>query len=129
MEYTIIFIAVLGLLLSIYAYIIERKLEANKKYKAICDINDKISCSRAFESKYGKMLGISNSTAGIFFYILVIINSFFSIKYVLYLAVFSVLGSIILAYLSYVKLKTFCLVCTGVYIINVLLLIFSFIAL
>ena len=121
-----IIIAIVGLLVSAYAYVTELNLHKNKDYHALCDINNRISCSRAFMSKYGKMFGISNSLGGIFFYLTVIVLSFFNPIYVFYLSIIAVLGSIVLAYFSYIKLRTFCLVCTAAYLINILLFIFSY---
>jgi len=122
----IIIISIIGVLLSIYAYHTEIKIRANKKYKPVCDISKNISCTKAFQSKYGKLFGVPNSLLGIFFYILIILLSFFSLKIVFYLAILSVLGSTVLSYFSYYKLKTFCVVCTSIYIVNILLLIFSY---
>lgn len=129
MTLPIIIVSSIGFLLSIYAYYTERKLHSIKNYHASCDINKRISCSKAFLSKYGKLFGIPNSLLGIFFYLLIIILYVINIKIIFYLAILAFLGSIPLAYFSYLKLKTFCLVCTSIYIINILLLIFSYLAL
>ena len=120
-------ISVVGFLLSIYAYYVEKKSEKNKEYKAICDLSENMSCNKAFTSEYGKLMGISNSIYGIFFYILILLLIQYNyLNYVFYLALLSVLGSIYLAYISYFKLKNFCLVCTSIYTVNILLLIFSY---
>ncbi len=124
--------AVIGLLLSIYAYYIEIQASKNPKYKAICDINDHASCGKVVTSKYGKMVdGISNSLGGIFFYVTVFVLTFFNLIVFGYPAIFllcvaSLLGSMVLAYIQYFKIKSLCLVCTGVYIVNILLVVFSF---
>lgn len=119
-------LAVIGFWLSFYAYYVEKK-SRNKNYKPICNISKNISCTKAFLSKYGKLLGKSNSVFGMFFYPTIYLLSFFNlISYIFYLSMFSVLGSLYLAYLSYIKLKTFCLVCTSIYLINILLLFFSY---
>lgn len=123
MEYKII-IPIIGLILSIYAYYVEFKIK-NKKYKAGCDINAKISCSKAFSSSYGKLIGVSNSLIGIFFYILIIILFYIKLELIFYFALFSVIGSIYLAYLQFFKIKSFCLVCSSIYFINILLFISS----
>ena len=123
---SIIILSLIGLVLSAYAYSIERKLKKQEDYKAICDIHEKMSCSKAFSSKYGSLLGISNSLKGIFFYTILIILSFVSPKAVFYLSILSVLGTVYLAYVLYFKLKNFCVVCTLIYLVNILLLIFSY---
>jgi vitamin-K-epoxide reductase (warfarin-sensitive) len=119
-------IIVIGFLLSVYAYSVECKKNKNNKYKAICDINDRMSCSKAFLSPYGKIFGVKNSLFGIVFYVILFGLSFYSLTYVFYLSVLAVLGSIYLAYLLYFKIKSVCLVCTSIYLVNILLLIFSY---
>ncbi len=118
--------AVIGLVLSIYSVYVEKKYENNKSYKAVCDVNDKFSCTKAFSSRYGRLAGISNSAVGIIFYIIILALNFYNINYVFYLSILSFLGVIYLAYLQYIKMKNFCIVCTGIYIVNLLLLIFSY---
>ncbi len=72
------------------------------------------------------MFGVPNSLLGLGFYLFVLVMSFTVYKaYIVYFAAFSLLFSVYLAYLSYVKMKNYCLVCNGVYVINVLLLVFS----
>ena len=122
---TIIIISIIGILLSTYAYYIEKKSSKNKNYKAICDISEKASCSKTLSSKYGKLMGISNSIFGILFYLIIILLFYLNKELIFYLAILSILGSIYLAYLQYFKLKNFCLVCNLIYVVNILLLIFS----
>ncbi len=43
-------LAVVGILLSAYALYVDRKIDRKADYKAVCDINDRVSCSRAFKS-------------------------------------------------------------------------------
>jgi len=121
----IIIIAIIGIFLSAYALYVEKKMRIDKKYNAVCDISKNISCSRAFRSKYGKLFGVSNSLIGILFYFLVIVFYFINLNFVLYISILAVVGSFYLAYISYVKMKNFCLVCTGIYLVNILLLLFS----
>ena len=122
---SIVITAIIGVILSIYAYYVEKKHEKNANYKAFCDISDKASCSVAFSSKYGKLIGISNSLLGIIFYLLVIVLFYTYKEFIIYLAILSILCSIYLAYIQYAKIKNFCLVCTTIYLVNILLLIFS----
>ena len=122
---SILVLGVIGFLLSWYSYYAEKKFCRTRR-KMICDINDKISCTKAFTSVYGKTFGISNSIYGMVFYLVVLISSFYDIRYVFYLSILSVLGSIYLAYILYFKVKSFCLVCSSIYLVNILLLIFSY---
>ncbi len=120
-------IAGVGILLSLYTEYVEYKLRKNNNYKAACDINNKMSCSRTFHSSYSKMLGISNGWWGLLYYLAVIGLVFFGkMDFVLYATIIGVLFSARLANILYFKLKNFCLVCNGFYLVNVLLLVFAY---
>ena len=119
--------AFIGLLLSSYALYVEKKTNRSTSYKAACDISDKISCTKAFKSKYSKIMGLSNSLFGLFVYIFILALTFYGDgKIIFFLSTFIILGSIYLAYISYFKLKNLCVVCTSIYLINFLLLVFSY---
>ena len=118
--------AIIGFLLSIYAYYVGKKAEKQADYHAVCDISDTMNCAKVVGGEYGKTAGISNSIGGMLFYILIIILISFNLTFVFYLAVLSILGSLYLAYIQYFKIKKFCLICSSIYIVNILLLIFSY---
>ena len=42
---------ILGIIVSVYALYVEMTKLQNKDFKAMCDINEKISCSKVFTSK------------------------------------------------------------------------------
>ncbi len=115
-----------GLLLALYAMHVEHKATRNKRYRALCDINDRISCSKAFTSRYGYHFGISNAVWGVVFYVLVGALLFLEAFWVVFvLALIATLGSFYLAYFLYFKLKDFCIICTGIYLVNLALLVTS----
>ena len=115
-----------GIILSAYTLYIGYKTKKDSSYKAVCDISNKMSCTRTFHSSYGKTLGVPNGWWGLLFYILIIgLSVFGCYNLVLYAAIFGVLYSARLAYILYFKLKNFCLVCNGIYLVNILLLIFA----
>tara|TARA_Y100000034_G_scaffold136399_1_gene212620 strand:- start:2838 stop:3230 length:393 start_codon:yes stop_codon:yes gene_type:complete len=121
-------LAITGLILSLYSLYVEKKLEVHKSYSPVCDISKGISCSTAFKSSYSKTFGVKNSILGSGFYALILLLSVTSFApLILYLAAFGILTTIYLAYISYFKLKNFCLVCTFIYLTNVLLFILSLI--
>ena len=123
----IILLALAGIVISIYAYTVEMNISKNPEYKPACDISDKISCTRVMGSSYGKMLGISNALIGMAFYaVLFVLACFSAASLIFYLSIAAVIASIALAYISYFKVKSFCLVCTSVYVVNVLLLVVSY---
>ena len=127
MATSIIILSVIGFLLSCYAYHIGKKAEQETSYKSICDIQDNMSCSKAFSSGFGKIAGFSNSIVGILFYLTIFVLVLFqNTSIIFYLSIVAVLVSLYLAYLLYFKLKNFCLICNGIYVVNILLLIFSY---
>jgi len=126
MVFIIQLLAIAGFLLSFYILYVEKKTEQDKNYQPLCDISDKISCTKVSKSKWGKTFGIANAVYGLLFYALLFILTFINIKLIFYLAALSVLSSFYLAYVLYFKLKTVCLVCYSVYIVNIFLLIFSY---
>lgn len=119
-------IAAIGFLLSFYGWYVERQARSDKDYKAVCDISESMSCTNAFTSEYGKLISLSNSVWGMLFYSLVILLAFHQqMTAILGLAAFAVLGSVYLAYIQYIRMKNFCLVCTAIYLVNVALLVAS----
>jgi uncharacterized membrane protein len=114
-----------GFLISLYALIVRHKVLQSASYSPLCDIRANISCSKALGSRYGKTLGIPNPLAGLFFYAFLFLLSFGYMHLTLYPAAAAVLFSLYLAYISYIKQKNFCLVCTFTYLVNIALLIIA----
>jgi vitamin-K-epoxide reductase (warfarin-sensitive) len=124
MNIVVLILASVGLVVSIYAYLVEQKVKENSAYKPACDINNKISCTKAFKSKYSSVMGISNTIIGILFYSLILVTQFLGWSWLIYcLTIAGALASIVAAYILYAKVGSFCLVCTMIYIINFSLLI------
>ena len=120
-------LSILGLLVSLYAFRTELKIKHDKKFKAICDKNNKVSCSKAFLSKYNNLSGIPNSLAGVIFYLILFLLITYNLKeFIFPLTLLAFIGSLFLGYLSYVKLKVFCIVCNLIYLINLGLVILSY---
>ncbi len=118
-------VASIGILLAAYAIFVEYKLKRNSEYRPVCEINDRASCKVAFNSKYGRMLGISNAVLGIAFYIIFIVVTFTAFtNFLLLISIAAVLSSAYLAYALYFKLRNLCIVCTFTYLVNILLLYF-----
>ena len=115
-------LAALGLLLSAYALWVMR--HRSRSYHPLCDLHERISCTRAFTSAYAYTFGVHNAWYGIAFYAIVLAAALLGQgRLVLLLAIAAALRSAHLAYVSYVKQRNFCVVCTAVYIVNALLLI------
>ena len=119
-------LAVIGFLLSLYSLRTEKKVEQDPGHRAVCDINDRVSCTATFKSKWGKHFGVANGVYGIGFYVVVFILAMLAqIPIILYLSILAILGSLYLAYILYFKLKKICLICSSLYAVNILLLVFS----
>ena len=118
-------ITVCGFLISLYALYVRQKVLKAPTYSPICDIRANISCSKALGSRYSKTMGIPNPLAGLLFYALVFVLSFAYMHLVIYPVLASVLFSLYLAYISYIKQKNFCLVCTLTYVVNIALLVIA----
>ena len=128
MGLTLVALSAIGILLSVYALYVERKAKADIKYKAVCDISDKMSCSTVFRSDYGKVFfSIPNSAIGIVAYAVLLILAILNFnQYIFYLSIIAVLSTVYLAYVLFIKLQNTCLVCIGTYATNILLFIFSY---
>ncbi len=125
MEIAILILAVIGLLLSLYANNVGRKLEV-KNYRPLCDISGRVSCTRAFSSPYGKTFGVYNSVYGIIFYLIIVVLALLNEpQYIFILSLLAFIGTIYLVY-ALIKIRTFCVVCASIYVINILLLIVSY---
>jgi len=132
----LIFSCLVGLGLSLYSYIVELFLEENKNYKPLCDVSEHMSCTKAFGSAYGKGFGIfdkgsifykPNSFYGIVFYSMVatfsLTNSPVAVNGSLFLIILSNFISLYVAYILYFILANLCVVCLGIYVVNVINLV------
>jgi vitamin-K-epoxide reductase (warfarin-sensitive) len=129
---------VLGAVLSLYTLYVELQLESNRNFKALCDINSWVSCSKVFMSKYGRSFGLipkghplnlPNPVFGIFFYMTQMILTIFCgsdktlIRAIIGLSIVSNLGSLYLGYILFFILHDFCVVCVTIYVINLFMLL------
>lgn len=120
----IIGLAALGFVISLYTYLIEQKIRNNSEYKPVCDISDRISCSKVINSEYSNIFFFSNAIAGMLFYAGVVILALLSLTQLLLIAsIASCVFTCYLAYLLYFKIKSYCILCTSLYIINFAILI------
>jgi vitamin-K-epoxide reductase (warfarin-sensitive) len=127
MMIAVFIIACIGLAISIYGIKVERSIQENSIYKPACDISDAISCSRPFLSEYNKMLGISNIWVSALYYCVIMISTFMESPVLpLILSIIGVAVSITYAYILYFKIRSFCLICTSLYIVNIALMIACF---
>lgn len=122
-------LACIGLALSAYGLFIEYNLQRNPSYKPMCDVSDYVSCSKPLSSSYSSLFIVSNTVAGLVFYALIFIFALFEYTtLIFYASCGAMLVSFVLAYLLFVKIKAFCLLCTALYVVNVGLLISSYLS-
>jgi len=123
----LLILATIGLLISIYGITVERKLQQDAQYKAACDISDTISCTRLFLSPYGKMLGISNIWASAGYYVMIIAAILLNQpQLVMLITASGLLVTIVFAYILYFKVKSLCLICTSLYVVNIALFVICY---
>lgn len=126
MQLSLIFISLFGLALSFYAYLIERTLAKNPTYKPVCDISDKMSCTAPIKSTYSKLLSLSNAVWGMLFYTTIILMALLHMKQAaLLITTIGIIYSIYLAYILAFKIRSWCLICTSLYIIDITLFVLS----
>jgi uncharacterized membrane protein len=123
----IVIIALVGVALSLYACIVEQKIKTNPEYKPACNLSDVISCTKPMESPYSKLFFISNTYLGIIYYCAMILLTVMGYNQLAFLlAISGVIMSAIFAYLLYFKIKALCLICTSIYLVNIALLIATY---
>jgi uncharacterized membrane protein len=126
MIFVTFFISILGFMISFYAFVLEQRVKKDASYKPLCDINSWISCSKPILSKYGNIFYVSNALVGMVFYSIVAYLSIMSRANMLFFAsLLAVIVSLILGYILYFKIKSLCLLCTALYLINIILLLMT----
>ncbi len=132
-----VILSLLGILDSVYTQIIHNKLiESQFTYRSFCTISEFINCDVVIASRYGKILGIPNSYFGMITYSLILIFVlFYSIKgkpernifysWMFGFSLFTSLFSIYLFAISLLVIKAICLMCIGIYLINLSMLVIA----
>merc|ERR1712212_391568 len=141
-----LFLYFFGLTISAYSYYVSMAKKADENYVALCDIDEKISCSKVFTSKYGKGFGLvelitgdethpmnqPNSLYGIIFYALFGMlylcsgSSNFLANLQFYSFILANVMSCYLGYILYFVLEDLCVLCLSTYVVNFMLLLLSY---
>merc|ERR1712212_1086421 len=141
-----LFLYTVGLTISGYSYYVSMAKKADENYVALCDIDETISCSKVFTSKYGKGFGLvelitgdenhplnqPNSLYGIIFYALfgLLYLCSGSSNFLANLQFYSFLlangMSCYLGYILYFVLKDLCVLCISTYAVSFILLLLSY---
>ncbi|KAF4113925.1 vitamin K epoxide reductase complex subunit 1-like protein 1 [Onychostoma macrolepis] len=132
-----------GILLSLYAFHVEREKTRDANYRAMCDLSSSISCSKVFTSRWGRGFGLlgsifgndsavnqPNSVYGILFYIFQLLlgltASAMAALILMTTSIASVMGSLYLGYILYFVLKDFCVICITTYALNFILFVLNY---
>lgn len=122
----IFILSFIGFGISLYTYLLEQKIKQTPDYKPACDLSDTVSCTKPIKSNYGKLFFVSNSVMGMLYYCGVALLAFLNASMLLVLASFGgIIVSCILAYILYFKIKSFCLLCNALYIVNIAIFVLS----
>ncbi|XP_039612757.1 vitamin K epoxide reductase complex subunit 1-like protein 1 [Polypterus senegalus] len=136
-------VCLLGILLSVYAYHVQREVTKDPNYVALCDLNDSLSCSKVFTSRWGRGFGLlgsifgknsamnqPNSVYSFAFYVLQMLlgmtASAMAALILMGTSIVSVIGSLYLSYILYFVLKDLCIICITTYTLNFILLILNY---
>lgn len=123
----ILILATIGFAISLYAYITEQHVKNDRSFKAACDLSDTVSCTKVMLSPYATMFGISNALLGAAYYTLIVILAALNLTNIIfYAAIAACLVSCYFAYLLLFKIKSFCVLCTSLYVVNILMLFFAY---
>lgn len=130
---TILILSILGIIISIELTHLHLKIIVEPEYQSFCNISDKINCDVVNSSKYSEILFIPISHLGTLTYIFIFILALFSLKghplsnllntFNLLIFIFCNLYSLFLFYISLFVIKSLCILCCGLYLINLGLLI------
>lgn len=136
-------VCAVGILLSLYACHLEREKGRDLHYQALCDVSERVRCSAAIASRWGRGFGLlgsifgkdsainqPNSVFGLVFYILQMLlgmtASAVAALILMTSSIVSVIGSLYLAYILYFVLKEFCIICVTTYLLNFILFIINY---
>jgi len=123
----IIGLAVVGLVAAISSSYMHYQLVTDPSYTSFCDVNESVSCTQLYESRYGSVAGVPVALGGVFWFGVVLLLSFAAARapeasqpsVSTYLRVWSLVGLAVVGYMAYASLfvlRTFCILCGVVYV-------------
>ncbi len=119
-------VAVIGFCISLYTYLLEKKVKENPDFKPACDLSDRVSCTKPMFSPYANLFYFSNALVGMAYYFLIVVLALLHAPTLLVIATIGgFIVSCILGYFLYFKIKSLCILCTSMYIINLILLVLA----
>ena len=117
-------LCILGTIISLYTCYVEAKLIYFGETTASCDINNKYVCSKVITSEYSKLFfNIPNCVFGCIIYPIILFLSIYNDYYIYFINIIWIM-SLVLSYLLLFILKHSCVLCTGIHVINFLLVLY-----
>ncbi len=127
----IIIIGFLGVVIATELTSLHLKILSEPNFESFCNISKSVNCDTVNSSKYSEIFSIPISHLGFLTYLFIIILAIFSLKghplanllntanFIIF--IFCNLYSIVLFYISLAIIKSLCILCCGLYIVNLLL--------
>jgi uncharacterized membrane protein/predicted DsbA family dithiol-disulfide isomerase len=133
----ILFLAIIGIGLSIELSIIHYKTHTDPAFHSVCAVSENVNCESVALSPYSVFMGLPVSIWGIVGYLMILVFAGGSIIYrkkdegflsgVLFLlTLIALVVSIVMGYISYARIASLCLFCMGTYIVNGIVAVLSF---
>ncbi len=132
----LVVLALAGLGVSLYLTNFHFKILSDANYESFCSINATFDCDKVNSSPWAKLWGIPLGLYGAGFYSVILALSAFTFsrkdkhagapQLIFGLSFLAVVLSLGLAYISAVEIGAWCILCVSLYIINILLLVFSY---
>lgn len=101
--------------------------------KSFCSINEYVNCNAVNSSHYSEIFSIPVAGLGLLYYLLLFIyflvgvssnkNKKGALHFCFFLSFIGLVVSAIMAYLSFVKIEALCLLCTGMYFLNIFIFV------
>jgi|SRR5688572_682413 uncharacterized membrane protein/protein-disulfide isomerase len=128
--------ALLGLGASSVSTFVHYKLLTTPNYDSFCDVGSTVSCTQAYLSQYGSLMGIPVAIAGVIFFAIVALLAGMAggrssaardnaAGYIFLLSTIGLAFTLYLAWASYFKLNVFCILCAITYVSVIALFIIS----
>jgi uncharacterized membrane protein/protein-disulfide isomerase len=119
--------ALLGLGASTISSYVHYQLLTDPSYTSFCDVNASVSCTQAYLSQYGSLMGVPVAVAGVIFFAVaaVLAGVAGSVRsrsrdnaagYIFLLSTIGLAVTLYLAWASYVVLGVFCILCAITYV-------------
>ena len=132
--YAILAICVVGAVLAAdLTYVKFQLSKGDPAYQSFCNISAEVNCDRVAQSEWSTLFGVPISVFGMATYALLaglaLRRGRLALALIAWISLASVGYSAVLAYVSAFKIGSLCLMCVGLYVVNLALAVLSLIGL